>query len=110
VRIPEALAAQIKEVSVQHGYTVAHPQHGLDLRIKFDRTQSPDRMYELRVSKDTMLTEEELAYLRYPLRVVRPETVEQATDEWRRLKPLFERANRLSKSLSLSKSYMIVSR
>jgi hypothetical protein len=91
VRFPRTVAGRIQKMSnstVKRGYDLAHAQYGFDLLVRYDKTEPPECMYELRAGRNTVLTEEELAYLRYPLDAVKPETLDQATREWARLKPL----------------------
>lgn len=99
VRIVPSLARQIADVpnrrtikkkgrEVEKDMEISHPRYGKDVEVKFDNSQSGTGKYQARGAKKSKLTEEELAYLVYPLdfheRAV--ETLEQATNEFKELK------------------------
>lgn len=87
LRIPQGLALRIQAACVRNEYDLAHPKYGCDVLIKFDGEAAPERMYDLRVKERTELTQQELNYLRYPVDIVKPETLEKATKEWAKLQP-----------------------
>jgi hypothetical protein len=98
LRIPSGLAQKIQALSLKNtwenqpgdvrSYDLAHPKYGRDVVIKYDKDEEPKAMYGLRAGQRTKLTDEELAYLRYPLNVLKPETVEAANEAWTKLKPM----------------------
>ena len=98
VHIPPGVAQKIKTLSLNNTrknqagdvriYELAHPKYGCDVVIKYDEDAEPNSMYDLRVGQRTKLTDEELAYLRYPLNVLKPETLEAANEAWTKLEPL----------------------
>ena len=98
LRIPPGLAQKIQALSLNNtrqnqaaevrSYDLAHPKYGRDVVIKYDKDEEPKAMYGLRGDQRTSLTDEELAYLRYPLNVLKPETVEAANEAWTKLEPL----------------------
>lgn len=98
LRIPPGLAQKIQALSLKNtwenqsaevrSYDLAHPKYGRDVVIKYDKDEEPKSMYGLRAGQRTKLTDEELAYLRYPLNVLKPETVEAANEAWTKLKPM----------------------
>jgi hypothetical protein len=101
LRIPPGLAQKLKTLSVnntrqnqagdERNYDLAHPKFGRDVVIKYDKEEEPKAMYGLRAGQCTKLTDEELAYLRYPLDVLKPETVEAANAAWTKLEPMLIR-------------------
>ena len=98
VRIPPGLAQKTQVLSANNtrqnragdvrSYDLAHPKYGCDVSIKYDKDAEPKAMYGLHSGQRTKLTDEELAYLRYPLNVLKPETIEAANEAWIKLEPL----------------------
>ena len=91
LRIPVGLAVRIQSGCVRSGYDLAHPKYGRDLLIKFDREETPDKMYDLRVKEEDRIDAGGASYLQYPLDIVTPETLAKANDEWARLQPMLIR-------------------
>ncbi len=67
-------------------YDVAHRIFGKDIRVKIN-SDKPYGYYDVELVKCTKLTAEELAYPLLSL-AIKPETLSQARDEWRKLKVL----------------------
>lgn len=98
LRIPPGLAQKIQALSLKNtwenqaaevrSYDLAHPKYGRDVVIKYDKDEKPKAMYGLRAGQRTKLTDEESAYLRYPLNVLKPETAEAANEVWTKIKPM----------------------
>lgn len=63
---------------------MAHPRCGRDILVRYDGKYS----FETRLGVVTELTNEEVEYLRYPLDLTIPETLEKAEQEWERLKTM----------------------
>jgi hypothetical protein len=98
LRIPPGVAQKIQALSLKNtwenqaaevrSYDLAHPKYGRDVVIKYDKDEKPKAMYGLRAGQRTKLTDEELAYLRYPLNVLKPETAKAANEAWTKIKPM----------------------
>ena len=99
VRIPPSVAEKLHTLSLDNTrqnqagdvrtYELAHPKYGRDVSIKYDKDK--ETMYGLRADQPTKLTHEELAYLRYSLNVLKPETLEAANAAWTKLQPMLLR-------------------
>jgi hypothetical protein len=103
LRIPPGIAQKIQALSLKNtwenqagevrSYDLAHPKYGRDVVIKYDKDEEPKAMYGLRAGQRTKLIDEESAYLRYPLNVLKPETLEAANEAWTELQPMLIKAD-----------------
>lgn len=110
ILIPASVAARLKaqkdlntrenpKTGEVRKYDLAHPRFGRDIQFMYDPdAQKGSAMYDLSMGKRSPLTEEELAYLRYPLNVVKTETPEEASREWKKLEAMLYDENEVKNS------------
>ena len=95
-RLPSSLARLIMDISALNtavdkktgeirSYGPDHPRYGFDIVVKWQENEAPASQYFVQKESRTPLTETEKGYLLYDLACEKPETLEEATANARRI-------------------------